>query len=194
MKQYKTPINSFIGGWIIDKNVCKDLITFFNDSGARHYQGMVGRSKPESMKQGIDLSVKKSIDLSTHGSYSAFALYNKQLQICLNKYMDRYPEVAKDYARFDSTVESYNIQKYEPGDGYYKWHCERNNGTSKRCRVFMTYLNNVKNGGTEFKYQKIKIQAKTGLTLIWPSDFTHTHRSIVAKETKYIITGWYNFI
>ena len=58
----------------------------------------------------------------------------------------------------------------------------------------MTYLNNVKNGGTEFKYQKLKTEAKEGLTLIWPTDFTHTHRGLVAKETKYIITGWYTFI
>jgi len=33
-----------------------------------------------------------------------------------------------------------------------------------------------------------------GNTLIWPADFTHPHKGIVApKETKYIITGWYNF-
>jgi hypothetical protein len=57
----------------------------------------------------------------------------------------------------------------------------------------MTYLNDVKNGGTEFKYQNLKTEAKEGLTLIWPSDFTHVHRGIIANEIKYVITGWYNF-
>ena len=33
----------------------------------------------------------------------------------------------------------------------------------------MTYLNDVKDGGTEFMYQNIKTQAEKGLTLIWPS-------------------------
>ena len=58
----------------------------------------------------------------------------------------------------------------------------------------MTYLNNVKNGGTYFKYQNLKTKAKKGLTLIWPTDFTHVHQGIISKETKYIVTGWYGFI
>ena len=57
----------------------------------------------------------------------------------------------------------------------------------------MTYLNDVPNGGTEFKYQGIKSPAKKGLTIIWPSDWMHTHRGIIDEENeKYIITGWYN--
>lgn len=58
----------------------------------------------------------------------------------------------------------------------------------------MTYLNDVQNGGTEFLYQKITTKAKKGLTLIWPSDFTHTHRGQICDKTKYIITGWFDFI
>ena len=59
----------------------------------------------------------------------------------------------------------------------------------------MTYLNNVDNGGTEFLFQKLKIPAKKGLTLIWPSDFTHTHRGVVSKtQEKYIVTGWMNYV
>jgi hypothetical protein len=57
------------------------------------------------------------------------------------------------------------------------------------------YLNNVKKAGTEFKYQGIKTECKKGLTLIWPSAFTHTHRGIINKKNeKYIITGWYSYI
>ena len=43
--------------------------------------------------------------------------------------------------------------------------------------VFMTYLNTVTDlGGTAFKYQNLEVQAEKGLTLIWPSDWTHTHK------------------
>ena len=57
----------------------------------------------------------------------------------------------------------------------------------------MTYLNNVPDGGTEFLYQKITTPAKKGLTLIWPSDWTHTHRGQISNEhEKYIATGWYS--
>ena len=43
----------------------------------------------------------------------------------------------------------------------------------------------------EFFYQKVKIKPTKGLTLIWPSDFTHTHRGVPAtNDTKIIATGW----
>ena len=56
-------------------------------------------------------------------------------------------------------------------------------------------LDDVKDGGTFFKYQNLKIPAKKGLTLIWPSEWTHTHKGEVSStKEKIIITGWYNFI
>jgi len=59
----------------------------------------------------------------------------------------------------------------------------------------MTYLNDISDEGeTEFLYQKIKVKPEKGLTLIWPTDWTHTHRGIPSQtETKYIATGWYRF-
>ena len=58
----------------------------------------------------------------------------------------------------------------------------------------MTYLNTIENGGTEFYHQNLKTECETGLTLIWPSAWTHIHRGIVSmKVDKYIITGWISF-
>ena len=56
----------------------------------------------------------------------------------------------------------------------------------------MTYLNDVEDGGgKEFKYQKLRFNAKKGTTLIWPPDFTHTHRGVISPtQEKYISTGW----
>tara|TARA_R110000796_G_scaffold48231_1_gene115745 strand:- start:585 stop:767 length:183 start_codon:yes stop_codon:yes gene_type:complete len=60
----------------------------------------------------------------------------------------------------------------------------------------MTYLNNIKDKGeTEWYYQKLKVKPETGLTLIWPVDWTFTHRGIPSKkEIKYIVTGWYSYV
>ena len=59
----------------------------------------------------------------------------------------------------------------------------------------MTYLNDVEDGGTEFKHQDITTPAEKGLTLIWPSGWTHVHRGQISnRKEKYIITGWYAFI
>ena len=48
----------------------------------------------------------------------------------------------------------------------------------------MTYLNTVPNAGTEWLYQKYKTEAIKGLSVIWPSDFTHTHRGIINKDNE----------
>ena len=65
-----------------------------------------------------------------------------------------------------------------------------------RILVFMTYLNDVTDEGeTEWVYQDVKIQPKKGLSVMWPSEFTHTHRGIPSKtQEKYISTGWINLI
>jgi hypothetical protein len=59
----------------------------------------------------------------------------------------------------------------------------------------MTYLNDLTDGGeTEFHYQQVKVKPEKGLTLIWPADWTHTHRGIPSEtQEKYIVTGWLNY-
>ena len=55
----------------------------------------------------------------------------------------------------------------------------------------MTFLTDNPDGGTEFIYQDKYIPAEKGKTLIWPSDWTHTHRGKVdTTKEKMIITGW----
>ena len=60
----------------------------------------------------------------------------------------------------------------------------------------MTYLNDVEDKGeTEFVLQNLKVKAEKGKTLIWPADWTHTHRGIISPtQEKYIVTGWFNFM
>ena len=107
-----------------------------------------------------------------------------------------YPEANK-VAVYRDSREAINVQKYPIGGAYHGWHAERGGtATGHRHLVFMTYLNDITDGGeTEFMYQKLKIKPRKGLTLIWPSDWTHTHRGLPsATQVKYIVTGWYGFI
>ena len=96
---------------------------------------------------------------------------------------------------FFTPTELINLQTYQPGGGFKTWHCERAGITQQtRCLVFMTYLNDVEDGGTEFEYQKMTAPAKKGLTIIWPSDWTHTHKGQISHTyKKYIATGWLNY-
>lgn len=96
-------------------------------------------------------------------------------------------------------TETFTIQKYQPGGAYFDWHFERvgpKYPNVARYLVFMTYLNDVTDHGeTEFYYQKIKVSPKKGLTLIWPAEWTHTHRGIPSPtQEKIIISGWLNLI
>ena len=141
-------------------------------------------------------SKKDSKDLIIPAEYSHNLInpYRLELQKCLDDYVKEYP-IVKDFARFN-IVENYGIQHYKKNGGFKVWHCERTGPKrNNRVLVFMTYLNTVKNGGTIFKYQNITIPCIKGLTLIWPTDFTHLHKGQISKtQEKYIITGWYNFI
>jgi len=116
------------------------------------------------------------------------------LQLCLDEYIKKYPFLQR-VDNFNIT-EGYNIQYYKPNGGFKHWHCEITHPkSSKRVLTFMTYLNDVPDGGTEFFYQKTITPAKKGLTLIWPAHFTHFHKGQISKKyEKYIITGWYTFV
>lgn len=92
----------------------------------------------------------------------------------------------------------FNIQRYYPGEGYHKFHCERgaNSKDLRRVLVWMIYLNDITDGGqTEFYYQKHKENPEQGKLVIWPSDWTHIHRGVTSStQTKYILTGWFSHI
>ena len=59
----------------------------------------------------------------------------------------------------------------------------------------MTYLNDVEDGGsTYFNHYDLDIKPTKGLTLIWPAEWTHSHKgNILNSGVKYIITGWLIF-
>jgi len=193
MKEYKLPIETFMGGWFIDNKICDDIIKYFKKSKEKRI-GAFETGKENKITLTSNKKIKDSVDLyiSNNNFEHPFLNYQKELQKCLDNYSLKYPEV---HLLGKFMLVDYNIQYYKKNGGYKVFHCERSyKNTSKRILVFMTYLNDVKDGGTEFKYQKVITPAKKGLTLIWPTDWTHTHRSQVSLlENKYIVTGWFEF-
>lgn len=185
VKEPLAAINSFIGAWHInDQTLCDDIIAYFE------YE------KKKSVKDGgliynnVD---NESQDLLLNPSILVINRYSHHIDAVLSHY-------TKQYAFSDNTdpfmVEAAILQKYNPGNGVAEWH----NGRGKaefpkvaRHLTFMTFLNNVNEGGEiEFYHQKLKVKPKKGLTLIWPSDWTHTHRELSCmSEYKYVIMGWY---
>ena len=191
MREYETDVKTFIGGWYMPEDACDQVLDFFNDNKLFHEPGaiVIGADKNK------DVEVKKCTQLDVVPNAEELSLYNMHLQSILDSYRQKYGWV--DDVNYYKIVENMSIQHYKSGEGFYKWHME-NTGyshTVNRHLVFMTYLNNIENAGTEFYYfPDLNIQAEKGLTLIWPAGWTHTHRGVVSNvDEKYIITGWFSF-
>lgn len=187
---------SFIGGWFLENMaVVDELLTLYRDSPKK----IIAASANLDGMNYIDTSVKEATELTLmpDSTEPAYLNYLIELQKVVEKYIAEY-EWCNAYAPW-GIIEAAAIQHYPKGGGYKKYHTERvcaKHPFSARHLVFMTYLNDVHDGGgTEFLYQKVITPARKGLTLIWPADWTHTHRGVVSQtEEKTIITGWFDFL
>ncbi len=195
LKEYSFPKESFISGWFIPEHICDGVLQHFYNNKHLSFKGRVGDYESPGGSR-VQSDYKDSLDLNIlwnaeEGYLKAYTVY---VNACLHNYINNYKFVNQN---FHFSLNNYNLQYYPIGGGFKKWHFERTtpSGLSgTRVLVFMTYLNDVEDGGTEFYYQGVKTPAKKGLTIIWPSDFTHTHRGIISHtKEKYIATGWFNY-
>ena len=147
-------------------------------------------------------------DFTLSDPHVYFGSFQKELYGTLeNKLIQAYSSYRKHYAignRHPASLPYENIgfphfkiQKSVPNGGFYGWHCEFQQykpQTRHRFLVWMLYLNDVTKGGrTEFR-NGLKLQPKKGTLVVWPAYFTHLHRAAPdLKETKYIMTGWYEY-
>jgi len=193
MKEKHFDPSTFMGGWYIPYDICDELIDYYNFLKKWKYtmEGTVGDEKKGTTvkkedKESFDVSFDK--DCLSHTTNR----YMKSLQSVLEKYIEKYP---KSNAVSSFQVESFNIQWYPKKGGFKEWHTENSGQHHSVLRhlVFMTYLNSLENGGTEFFHQDLKVDAEKGLTLIWPATWTHFHRGVITDQEKYIITGWFDF-
>ena len=192
MKEHK--INSqydFVQGYYMnDLSICDYLINLHKTT--KTVDGFSGNRINKNKKDSTDLVLKPQ----ETKFYQELNQYFQEQENALNVYKkkDEYSNTNISEWRID---DDFNVQKYKPSQGYHAWHCERNSlSNSNRHLVWMTYLNDVKQGGeTEFYYQKLKVKPEKGLTLFFPSDWTFTHKGhTTIDEDKYIITGWYHLI
>jgi prolyl 4-hydroxylase len=183
----------FIGSWNIEENaLCDELVSFF----AAHEE----KQEPGQSAGGVNLEAKNSIDITVNPrdlelpEYKSVKEYINCLYACYEEYLREFPFLASTMPRTD--IGSFNIQKYVPGGHFKLPHTERTSiQNSFRVLAFMTYLNDVEDGGsTTFVHQNLEIQPERGKTLIWPAEWTHAHLgNIVNSGEKYIITGWMHF-
>ena len=165
---------------------CKYIIDYMNTDD---------RLIPGVVQSGVQVNVKDSWDLTLNldQDLEVNRMIFKSLEKCLILYVKKHPQLNQvskwKYHPF------YNLQKYDPYQGYHFLHCENNGYNHKRMMAWMFYLNTVTDGGgTYFDNYDLTMDAVEGRGVLWPAYWTHMHKGIVSKtETKYIATGWISY-
>ena len=183
-------VQSFIAGGHIDEDIVDGVMEFYNDCT------YLDKVKGE-YSGGVDPIIKNSTDMAVPSFIKdpRIVKYLDAIQGAITLYIDQYPWASMADLE---VIEPFNIQHYKPGEAFSQPHTERvgsNKTTSFRHLVWMTYLNNVEEGGeTQWVHQDLSMKPEKGLTLLWPCDWTHGHHGVPApKEDKYIVTGWISY-
>jgi hypothetical protein len=179
--------------FIPDVSLCDTLISYYKerDAAGLTHNGYVIRENEHKINE--DFKKSKEVFISKE----LYDVVFKNLDVVTKEYIDKFPW-CNHYAAWKVNKVP-QIQYYGPNDGFYAWHTERTSRHTECCNrhlVYMIYLNDVTDGGgTEFVHQKTTMQPVKGKTLIWPTDWTYTHRGIPSPtQDKYILTGWYEFV
>ncbi len=184
---------NFIGAWNIENNeLCKSIISFFQNNSNLHFQGMTAGGKNLNSKKRTDISIRP--DLLKEEKFSLLKEYINELHKCYLDYLEQWPFLKRMASKMD--IGPFNIGEYLPGGHFSNEHSERTSiDTLHRLFAFITYLNDVEDGGeTKFSHYNISIKPEIGKTIIWPAEWTHAHTGeILNSGKKYIITGWLHF-
>jgi hypothetical protein len=188
---------TFITQGQVSDLICDRLLEFYRDHPQYHRRGELEDNTTIKDQNAVKAQHKECSEIGMPWNIAPLPEYMQELKTVIDAYVDEYK-----WATFGSpwtATEPVNIQHYAPNEGFHSWHCERSSAVpmyASRHLVFMTYLNTVSDQGeTEWWYQQLKIKPQKGLTVIWPSSWTHMHRGIASpSEHKWIITGWLNYV
>ena len=188
----------------LSKEICYDIINFFESEDKNKYEGVTGGGLRKDIKDTLDFQIPvKNEKNKTHWNKIRDLLerelnanvkhyvknINDDMKICEENSDNKY-KVFNNFVSF----ESIQIQKYTKQKGRYIYHQDfASDWENKKYRVitFLWYLNDVYEGGeTEF-WTTYKVKPEAGKLFLFPSTWTYPHRGMMPiSNDKYIITGW----
>lgn len=184
----------YIWDKVLDSKKCKSIIRKFERRKKEAKQGRIGSGVNTDIKNSLDICLlynkewKKEEELFKDLITSGLHDYNNHLNnnplISFTTHQ-RYTHNTSSYL-YDV---GYQIQKTHPGKGYV-WHADASvaNG-HRRVITYILYLNNVKEGWTQF-WNGDQISPVEGRLVFFPATWTYVHQGYPPKNVKYIMTGW----
>lgn len=192
----------------LPSDFCKFVIETFEKSNFLVIEGLSGGGLNKSIKDSNDIMIPKAAEVSKEWLF-IYDYLRENLLCSLVEYLRKNPfcytnsqyssdlsliaTAAASFGSLNNGTPHMQMQRYIDNQGYHAWHHENEGGTTSRRELFyIYYLNDVKGGETEFKFNPMKIEPKEGNLLMAPAYWTHKHRgnSPLNGQTKYIITGW----
>ena len=186
--------SNFIGIWELENDdLLEKIIEFFNLNHQSHKQGTLDLGKVDKSKKDL-LEMLMSPKQIKENKLEVFIQYINSLVDCYNDYQDQWGCI-KNWNRI--YVGSFKLEKYLVAGHHLDFNCERQNiNSSHKILSWITFLNDLDDdeGALHFKYLDISIKPKKGMTLIFPSDWTHLHQQNIIKNTeKFTIRGSFHF-
>ncbi len=185
------------------ESVADGVMSFFDRRQDLHRSGVAfSNSSPSANVEPAKVSTDISLVAIDRSDSEAFALSDvivRGVNAALKKYLQERPlfrECVPEKSLF--VIPIFNIQRYAPGEGFKRWHCDWTISDEltepvHRVLAWILYCNDLDSAGTEFFWQEHHESAERGKLLIFPAGPSHIHRGRVNhKGTKTIATGWIN--
>ncbi len=183
--------------------VADGVLSFFDRRPDLQHSGVAFGNSPSSLevepaKVSTDISLV-AIDRSDPETFALSEVICRGVNAALHKYLQERPlfrDCSPEQSLF--VIPIFNIQRYSPGEGFKRWHCDWTIGEDAtepvhRVLAWILYCNDVDSAGTEFHWQEHHVPAEKGKLIIFPAGLSHIHRGRVNNtSTKTIVTGWIN--
>jgi hypothetical protein len=184
-------------------SVADGVVSFFDRRHDLQRSGVsFGRDSSSAEVEAAKVSTDISLVAIDRSDPEAFALSDvivRGVTAALDQYLQDRPlfrDCSPEQSLFVMPI--FNIQRYGPGEGFKRWHCDwtiSDEATEPVHRVlaWILYCNDIASAGTEFYWQEHYESAERGKLVIFPAALSHIHRGRVNdKGTKTIATGWIN--
>ena len=184
--------DQYVREYWCDSLLCDSIIEYYK------YADKLGETYPGKISEGTDDTIKKSTEVNF--SHVWDGVFGDDIWK-LHSYVDLIQGFCTDYIHKFALDGKYKmsslpqVQYYKPNEGYFAPHMDLCPMYIDRVLVYITYLNDVPDGGTIFVNNDMTITAVKGKTVLFPAGITHKHVGQISKKhEKYICTGWVKMV